>query len=166
MKLTENFTYEEMIASQEATRSHISEQFNPPQSVKDNLKRLCVELLQPLRTRLSPSIRISSGYRCEKLNAAIGGSKTSDHVGGNAADCNYYFNNKENNLKLAIAVMESGLSFKQMILEGGTMANPRWIHLSYDPTNNKKEILYASFATGKAVYSKLKFTNGTFVKTT
>lgn len=166
MKLTENFTLEEMLTSQEATRSNIKEQFTPPAIIKDNLKRLCVELLQPIRSRLGPSIRISSGYRCEKLNTAIGGSKTSDHINGNAADCNYILNGKESNLKLALAVMESGIDFKQMILEGGTMANPKWIHLAYEPGKNRKEILYASFATGKAVYTKLKYSNGIFEKAT
>jgi hypothetical protein len=73
-------------------------------------------------------------------------------------------NGIEKNLRLAEIVMESGLPFKQMILEGGTMKNPRWIHLSYDPSDNRKQILYADFRTGKAKYSTLNYVDGKFVK--
>lgn len=162
--LSTNFTLEELLSSQEAVRRNIREQFTPDAQIKANLKRLCTELLQPIRDISGPSIRISSGYRCERLNTAIGGSKTSDHMKGNAADCSYYVNGVEKNLRLAEIVMESGLPFKQMILEGGTMKNPRWIHLSFDPADNRKQILYADFSSGKAKFSTLVYTNGVFVK--
>ena len=82
--LTDNFSLEEFLASQAAARHGID--MTPPQLVIDNLKQLCVTVLQPLRNEVGESIRISSGYRPPDLNDIIGGSKTSAHRFGRAAD--------------------------------------------------------------------------------
>ena len=84
MKLSDNFSLHEFLLSQTATRNNIS--MDPPIEVIDNLRRLCVDILQPLRDATGKSIYISSGYRPPKLNELIGGSTTSAHMDGRAAD--------------------------------------------------------------------------------
>ena len=84
MKLTANFALHEFLRSQTAARHGIS--MDPPIEVIDNLRRLCVDILQPLRENLGVPISISSGFRPKELNDLIGGSTTSAHMDGRAAD--------------------------------------------------------------------------------
>lgn len=167
MKLSKNFCLAEMLRSQLAERHGITEQFSPPENVKENLKALCRNILQPLRDSLKKPILVSSGYRCVRLNSFVGGSPRSDHLTGKAADLNFFINGREENLRLAIEVIKLKLSFKQMILEGGTLHNPRWIHISYDLDKKKniREILFANFSFRPVAYIRLKFTNGVFKPT-
>ena len=83
MRLSKNFTLEEFTRSQTAERFGID--MHPTELVVDNLRRLVQGCLQPLRDEAGP-MYISSGYRPLELNTRIGGSKTSAHVQGNAAD--------------------------------------------------------------------------------
>jgi hypothetical protein len=64
----------------------LEQQRNPGAQVIRNLRYLALKTLQPLRSLLRSSIAVSSGYRCEALNSAINGSKTSQHMKGEAAD--------------------------------------------------------------------------------
>ena len=57
----------------------------PPPAVVERLRELCVELLEPVRAKVGP-LRVTSGYRRPKVNAAVGGSSTSAHMSGWAAD--------------------------------------------------------------------------------
>jgi zinc D-Ala-D-Ala carboxypeptidase len=120
MRLSENFSLEELTASETAARKGIDN--TPSEEVIDNLKRLAAAL-QEVRALLNHrAILISSGYRSHELNQAVGGSATSDHCKGLAADfiCPSY--GTPNDIVRAIAV--SGLSFKQVIREFD-----RWVHL-------------------------------------
>lgn len=121
MRLSENFTLEELTASQTAARQGIDN--TPPEGVINNLKRLAAAL-QEVRALLNHrAILVSSGYRSLELNQAIGGSATSDHCKGLAADfiCPSY--GTPNDIVRAIAA--SSLSFKQVIREFD-----KWVHLS------------------------------------
>ncbi|MCX7768568.1 MAG: D-Ala-D-Ala carboxypeptidase family metallohydrolase [Flavobacteriales bacterium] len=164
MKLSPSFSLAEMLNNQTAVRHGITEQFNPPEDVVDSLKALCKKVLQPLRDSLGKPITVSSGYRCPRLNTLVGGSPTSDHMFGRAADLNFYDNGKEDNLRIAKEVMKLGLPFKQMILEGGTLDSPRWIHIAYDPSgkDNRQEILFADFSVRPTAYKPLKYKDGKF----
>jgi zinc D-Ala-D-Ala carboxypeptidase len=95
-------------------------------------------------------VRISSGLRVPELNAAIGGSTTSDHCRGMAADIEVP---PVDNLELARWIEGSGLAFRQLILEyyDGT-PDSGWIHVSYDPADNKRQVLTATKQGGKTVY--------------
>ena len=84
MKLTKNFSLEELTRSDTAERKGIDN--SPTAEHIHNLAALCENVLQPLRDKVKHSIRVTSGYRSEKLNNAIGGSKTSEHSFGKAAD--------------------------------------------------------------------------------
>lgn len=83
-QLSANFSLAEMTFSQTAVRHRIS---NAPSGAElDNLTRLCKTVLQPLRDFLKKPIKVSSGYRAPALNRAVGGSLSSAHMYGRAAD--------------------------------------------------------------------------------
>lgn len=87
--LSANFTLGEMLRSTTAERDPAlkMEQENPPESVLLNLQYLVRTAVQPIRSGINYPVRISSGYRCTLLNKLVGGSATSQHVRGEAADC-------------------------------------------------------------------------------
>lgn len=154
MKLTQNFTLDELLASQTATRYGIKEQFEPPQSIIENLTLLCTYILQPLRDELGP-LKLSSGYRSPKVNERVGAKSTSQHCKGQAADCNFVVNGVEDNMQIVKKVLELNLPFDQMILEFGTDDKPAWIHLSYDRLRQRGNILRAKLYQGKTHYTTL-----------
>ena len=81
MRLSQNFTLAELVAT-----SHKRLQDTPTLAVIQNLQRLCVLVLQPLRDTLGAPVYINSGYRSERLNARVGGVLNSRHLQGKAAD--------------------------------------------------------------------------------
>ncbi len=137
MKLSPNFSLEEMLESQTARRKGIAEQFTPPPEVVTNLKALCKNILQPLRDTLGGPIKISSGYRCPRLNKAIGGAKNSQHMAGEAADIQGI---GMTNKQLFNKIKQLGLPFDQMIWEFGNDQNPAWVHVSFGPRNRRQII--------------------------
>ena len=84
MKLTENFRLEEFTVSQVAERHGYKNEPNAKQI--ENLKLLCVNVLQPLREIIAVPIFINSGFRSFDVNAAVGGKFNSQHLEGKAAD--------------------------------------------------------------------------------
>ena len=144
MQLTEHFSLEEMTRSDAAVRKNIDN--TPPPAELNNLKLLCHNVLEPLRLKVNEVIRITSGYRCEKLNKLIGGAKNSQHVEGKAADIRCENMSTE---ELFIFITNSNLPYCQCINEF-----QQWIHVSYDPNNIKREKLRATKVNGKTVYTK------------
>ena len=131
MKLTSSFTLEEFLRSTVADEHKIFEQYSPSSEVVDNLEELCKNVLQPVRDELGFPLTITSGYRCNKVNNLVKGSKNSDHLYGFAADIICH-----DNVKLFEALKK--YKFKQLINEYGL----KWVHISYDKNNLKGEILY------------------------
>jgi len=148
MNLSKNFTLLELTKSDTAIRRKIDN--TPSDAVVANLKLLCEKVLQPLREHLKKPIRITSGYRSPKLNSAIGGSKTSDHTRGQAADIEIP---GMSNYELA-KYIEENFDYTQLILEFYTPGEPNsgWVHVSYDAKNLKKQSLTATRIKGKVVY--------------
>lgn len=146
MNLTKNFYLDEMLASQSAVRLGFDEQFSPDQTIIDNLRALCVNVLQPLRDGLQRAILTSSGYRCPRVNQAIGGAKTSQHLFGMAADINVGHLTTE---QLYQRIKNSGLVFDQLIQEFD-----RWVHVSYNPNiaANRRQCLRAVKENGVTRY--------------
>lgn len=146
MNLSKNFYLDEMLASQSAVRLGFDEQFSPDQAVIDNLRALCQNVLQPLRDGLQRAILTSSGYRCPRVNQAIGGAKTSQHLFGMAADINVGHLTTE---QLYQRIKNSGLVFDQLIQEFD-----RWVHVSYNPnvSANRRQCLRAVKVNGATKY--------------
>jgi len=140
MNLSKNFTLEELLRSATASNRY-PEQYNPPAKVIDNLKALCVHVLQPLRDFIGQPIRVSSGYRCPALNRAIRGANNSQHIYGQAADISA--TGEMTNNELFKAIKESGVVWDQCIVEfRGKDGEPDWIHISY-AEKNRMQILEA-----------------------
>lgn len=146
MKLSNNFSLEEMTRSTTAARKGIKN--DPDDDQVGNLIILCEEVLQPLRDALGP-INISSGFRSVELNSAIGGSSSSQHCAlkGAASDIDMGKRNAEvfNHIK-------ENLEWDQLIWEFGDNSNPSWVHVSYNNGNNRKQILKAIKQNGKTKY--------------
>jgi hypothetical protein len=115
-----------------------------------NLKTLCEKVLQPVRDKFQTGVKVNSGFRHPEVNAKVGGSKTSDHCKGQAADIEIP---GIANADLAVWIMDN-LEYTQLILEFYTPGVPDsgWVHVSYDPANLKKQNLTATKKDGKTVY--------------
>lgn len=142
-RLSKYFTIQEMSASELAVRKNINN--DPDQESLENLKSLCLDVLDPVRELLRAPIHINSGYRNKDVNKAIGGASTSQHVKGQAAD----IVPQSIDLKWAYEqIMNSSIEFDQLIFEFG-----QWIHISYvKGGKNRRECLRAYKANGKTVY--------------
>ena len=135
MNYSLNFTLEELIESQAGRRLKIEEQFLPSDAVKENLKKLCIYLLQPIRDGIGKPIHINSGYRCKRVNKAVGGKTTSQHIDGKAADLQAIgFSNAE-----LFNYIKDNHKFDQLIWEYGTKDEPAWVHVSYDNKRMRNE---------------------------
>lgn len=174
MRLSDNFSMDEFLVSQTAARKGgqiLEDQMNPPDSVINNLQYLVDETIQPLRTLLGVPMKISSGYRCEALNTAIGGSNRSQHVHGQAADIilsdkiiyaassertRRVIENKGRDIisqswrpginanfyLFAVTCMYlNDLDVDQVIHEYGEPGEPAWVHVSASRERNRRQIL-------------------------
>ena len=148
MNLTTNFTLNELTQSETALRKGLDNA--PTQDVISALQTLAVNVLQPVRDHYGRGVKVNSGYRSPEVNASVGGSKTSDHCKGFAADIEIP---GVANAELA-AYIRDELQFTQLILEFYTPGVPDsgWVHVSYDPANLKKQVMTATKRDGKTVY--------------
>ena len=150
MQLTNNFSLAEMVKSDTALRHNMDN--TPGETEIANLKTLCEKVLQPVRDHFQTGVKVNSGFRHPEVNAKVGGSKTSDHCKGQAADIEIP---GVANADLAVWIMDN-LDYTQLILEFYTPGVPDsgWVHVSYDSANLKKENLTATKQNGKTVYLK------------
>jgi zinc D-Ala-D-Ala carboxypeptidase len=148
MNLTANFSLAEMVKSDTALRHDMDN--TPGEAEIANLKTLCEKVLQPVRDKFQTGVKVNSGFRHPEVNAKVGGSKTSDHCKGQAADIEIP---GIANADLAVWIMDN-LEYTQLILEFYTPGVPDsgWVHVSYDPANLKKQNLTATKQNGKTVY--------------
>jgi zinc D-Ala-D-Ala carboxypeptidase len=146
--LSVHFTLEELTHSETAERKGLDN--TPNETVIANLKVLCEQVLQPVREHYGKSVKVNSGYRSPEVNASVGGSKTSDHCKGQAADIEI---TGIANGDLAKYIVEN-FKFTQVILEFYTQGIPDsgWVHVSYDPMDLKCQALTAVKKDGKTVY--------------
>lgn len=148
MRLSQNFTLNELIKSNTALRLGIDNR--PSKEGVLKLTLLATELLQPLRNEVG-SIRITSGYRSPQLSEVIGSSSNSQHCRYEAVDLQYVKRGKMDNLKIYNALIDLDLDYDQCILEFGSPTPtasldtdyPAWIHLSWKVVDNRKQTLVA-----------------------
>lgn len=153
MKLSKNFALREFTESNTAIRRGINN--NPTAEHIHNLAELVENILQPLRDKIGQSIRVTSGYRSEALNEAIGGSKTSDHSHGRAADIKLVVDGVNKSELLYHTIKNMGVPFKQLIWEFGDDDTPQWVHIAFDKANNKGQCLQAYKDNGKTKYKEI-----------
>lgn len=147
-QLTRNFSLAELTKSETALRFDME---NTPGAAEiANLTELAGKVLQPIRDHFGKGVKVNSGFRHPEVNAKVGGSKTSDHCKGQAADIEIP---GVPNAELAEWIKDN-LEFRQLILEFYTPGIPDsgWVHVSYVAGDNKKQVMTATKQNGKTVY--------------
>lgn len=129
------FTIKELTKSDTAENNGIDN--IPNIQEESNLIALVENILDPLREAYGRPIIVTSGFRCERLNNLVKGSKTSQHRLGQAADIRTVKDTVEENKKLFNLIQELNLPFDQLIDE----YNYNWVHVSYSP-RNRRQILH------------------------
>jgi hypothetical protein len=147
-QLTKNFSLHELTKSETAARRGMDN--TPGEAEIVNLTTLAGKVLQPIRDHFGRGVHVNSGFRHPDVNAAVGGSRTSDHTRGMAADIEIP---GVANAELAEWI-KNNMEFTQLILEFYTPGIPDsgWVHVSYDPANLKKQVMTATRQNGKTVY--------------
>jgi zinc D-Ala-D-Ala carboxypeptidase len=138
VKLSKNFSLDELTKSQTALRMGIDNEPTPGDLY--NLSQLCDNILQPVREHFGKPVTVSSGYRSVALCEAIGSSAKSQHAKGEAADFEIMgIDNKE----VAVWIRDN-LDFDQLILEFYKDGEPSsgWIHCSYSDDNRGSVLKY------------------------
>lgn len=145
MTLTKNFTREEFEQSETASKLGIDNTIHD-YDILENIRQLCEKVLQPLRDAMDIPLVISSGYRCNALNEAVGGVETSQHrgIGAAAADVTC----KVSSMKLAQTAHNNAEIWKeidQMIIY------PSFVHFSHrnDGEEQRHQVLYHSSYMGE-----------------
>ena len=147
MQLSKNLSLAEMIRSESAKRNGISN--IPTEEHLTNMKKLAINVFQPIRDHFNVPIHISSGYRSLELNKAIkGSSKTSQHSLGQALDLDMDGTKITN--KQIFDFIKDNLDYDQLINE----FDYSWVHVSFNPNGKqRKQILKATKKNGKTVYT-------------
>ena len=132
-----NFSIDELCRSDKARKYNIVNV--PTEAEKRSLQRLIDNVLDPARELLGKPITVSSGYRCKKLNEKVGGSNTSQHIKGEAADiqtydCMYLFKLIRDNLIYDQLIYET----KDMIKGGKIIGITTWVHVSFCDNNRNQ----------------------------
>jgi hypothetical protein len=150
MKLSAHFALSEFTRSESAKREGLDN--TPTAEHLENLKTLCEKVLEPIRERYG-SINISSGYRGKMLNHFIGGSVSSDHCVGRAADIDMDDSATGVTNTEVFNYIKDNLDYDQLIWEFGTKEKPDWVHVGYRGKDNRKQTLRATKVNGKSHYS-------------
>lgn len=138
--ISKNFSFKEFESSETAERLHIQNVITTAE-VRDAVKALVSNVLQPLRDEWGGPLEINSGYRCPKLNKAVGGVSTSQHVKGEAADVKC-----TDPAALARLAKSLGLPYDQMILY------PSFVHFSHKLNGKQRgQVLYAKAYSGPKI---------------
>lgn len=151
-RLSPNFTLNEFLFSQTASRRGIT---NIPNATEvENMKALCVNVLEPLRAHFGKPMKTSSGFRCAKLCLAIGSKTTSQHARGEAWDGEIP---GISNYEVAKWLVSSKLPFDQLILEEHTPSDPNsgWIHISHKAKGPNRR-MYGFMKRGAYTWGRLK----------
>lgn len=135
-----------------AKRMGISNKATP--AIIENAKLMCANLLDPLREFWGP-IYISSWYRSSFLNNAIGGATNSHHMTGNAVDIDQDGFDEDGNAEI-FKLIRDKFEFHTLIWEFGDDNKPDWVHVSWFPNNNPKNVIRAYRENGKTIYKPWK----------
>jgi zinc D-Ala-D-Ala carboxypeptidase len=125
MKLSEHFTLRELTVSEWAARNDVDNM--PPDMLISTLQELAAKLEEVRVVLGNKRVHVNSGYRSPKVNKAIGGTPTSSHQYGQAADiiCPEF----GAPMDICKTIIDSGIKFDQLILEYATPDGGGWVHL-------------------------------------
>lgn len=155
MQLSEHLSLAEVTRSETAKRNGVSNM--PTEAHIANFKLLAEKVFEPIRMHFGKPIHISSGYRSDALNKAVGGSSSSQHCKGEAIDIDMDGSAHGITNKMVFDFIKANIEFDQMIWEFGTDANPDWVHVSYASTGKqRKQILKAVKKGGATSYVPYK----------
>ena len=133
-KISKHISYKEATGSNYAKRYGIKNK--PSDEQVENMQLLAKDVFEPLREWVDAPIRVNSMFRSLELNSALKGSKTSSHMKGEAMDITSM--GGKSNLEMFHWIKDN-LCFDQLIWEFG--AEPKWLHVSYNKDNNRKQVL-------------------------
>lgn len=139
MKLSPNFTLDELTVTNQRVRNEANEE-----EIK-HLKALAVNILQPLRDAIGKPIHINSAFRSESVNRLVKGEPTSQHRLGQAADIRV---DGMTSKQVAKKIIELKLPYDQVIEEFG-----RWVHVSYSYRNRRQQLTAVS-DNGRTIYKQ------------
>ena len=125
--VTMHFTIEELYASATAKAKGIDNKPSTQQMI--NLVYLAAYVLEPLRVAMKEPIKIGSGFRCERLNKAVGGVYNSQHLKGQAADL--CIDGDIQKGRKWFNYIKYNLPFDQLIWEGNPKTGAWWVHVSF-----------------------------------
>ena len=148
-KISDHISYKEATVSATGLRLGLD---NDPNSEQLHcMQDIAYNLFEPLRKWVGGPIKVNSFFRGEPVNTAIGGSKTSQHMKGQAIDIDDTFKHKTN--AEMYHYIKDNLDFDQMIWEFGDDKNPNWIHISWvSHRPNRKKLTIAKKANGRTKY--------------
>ena len=147
--ISKHISHKEATHSNTALRKNLDN--NPNDEQLGFMKIIANGLFEPLRKWVGGPIKITSMFRGEPVNTAIGGSKTSQHMKGQALDLDDTFGHKTN--AEMYHYIKDNLDFDQLIWEFGDDNDPNWIHVSYvEHRDNRKKCLKAYKENNKTKY--------------
>lgn len=154
MNLSKNLSLAEVTKSLTAKRLGIDN--TPDDWTIENLRAVAGEVFQPVRSAFGCPIYVSSGYRSEELNRAIGGSVRSQHIQGRALDLDADVFGRCTNGEIFRYILNN-LTFDQLIWEFGDSDNPDWVHVSYvrDGLNRGRCLKACRDEKGKVYYEPI-----------
>jgi hypothetical protein len=148
-RISKHISYKEATRSITAIRLGIDNK--PFEYELGNMKAVAENIFEPLRKWVGGAIKVTSFFRSEKLNQAIGGSVSSQHCQGRAIDIDDVYGHKTN--AEMFQYIKDNLDFDTIIWEFGTDDNPDWIHVSYiSNERNRGRVLKAIKENGKTKY--------------
>ena len=145
--ISKYITYLEATTSQTATRKGINN--TPTDAELINMQLVAVRVFDVVRDHFKTPLRVSSFYRCLKLNTAVGGAKNSQHKTGQAIDIQGTGNVSN---KAIFEFIKNNLEFDQLIAEFPIEGKAMWIHVSLCVNKNRQEAIIATKKFGKTVY--------------
>ena len=152
MKLSANLSLSEVLKSNTASRLGLDNTAGEWE-IK-NLKAVAENIFQPLRDYLGVPIGVTSGYRGQALNKAVGGSKYSQHIVGEALDMDADMFGKTTNKEI-FNFIKDNLEWDQMIWEFGDDENPDWVHVSYKRSGTNRKQLKRAYRDEKGTHYKI-----------
>ena len=147
--ISKHISYKEATHSATALRRGLDNTPNDEQL--KCMEEVAENLFEPLREWVGGPIKVNSFFRGKPVNTAIGGSRTSQHMKGQAIDIDDTFGHKTN--AEMYHYIKDNLDFDQLIWEFGDDKNPNWVHISWvSHRPNRKKLTIAKKVNGRTKY--------------